>query len=60
MTAHHDHRITFHGRPTVMGLTRALNNIEGLFGAYTPVAISTNGSTDPEREEVYLDLETEK
>lgn len=48
--------ITFDGRPTLLEISRALNEVEKLFSQYTEVEITTNGFDNPTLEEVWFKL----
>jgi hypothetical protein len=56
----HEHVITFDGRPSILQITRALNEVEKVFPQYTKVAVVTDGASDPDMEQVTFYLETEK
>lgn len=57
MSRIHKHQITFQGQPTILELTRALDEAEQLFGAYAEVSIETLGGAENAVHEIYFSME---
>lgn len=48
------YQIAFHSRPSIKQVVDELQTAAKVFGEYTRIAITNNGSADPELEEVTI------
>lgn len=53
------YKVTFAGRPSLLQVQRELDMAEKVFGQYVTVEFATNGSSDPDLEEVYMRMRSQ-
>jgi hypothetical protein len=58
-SVHRTYTIRFNGQPNIQKIQKELANAAKSFNEYTTVAITSNGSTDPELEEISFTMEAD-